>query len=164
VNWRTIQILANVLEKCVCVIFLLSESILLNWPLYCVSFFYLRLPITPLLSSNFSSRVLNYSYTRCGASLIIISLKNNLFSPWYSWKIAELTLNNNHSLTLVSIQGRIQDFKLGWAHLKKILGYFVWKITILRQKILFFPILGGASAGCAPWIRPCIILYISNHL
>ena len=23
----------------------------------------------------------------------------NLFSPWYSWKIAELALNNNHSLT-----------------------------------------------------------------
>ena len=87
------------------------------------------------------------------------------------------------------IQGRIQDFKLGGGALKKIapsrgrheiLGYFVWKITILRQKILFFsiaeggakifevfrmknhdftpkkkitffPILvGGARAGCAP--------------
>jgi hypothetical protein len=23
----------------------------------------------------------------------------NLFSPWYSWKIAELALNNYHSLT-----------------------------------------------------------------
>jgi hypothetical protein len=58
-------------------------------------------------------------------------------------------------------QGRIQDFKLGGA-LKKIapsgggarkfLGYFVWKITILRQKIIFFPILGGGGvrAGCAP--------------
>jgi hypothetical protein len=54
-------------------------------------------------------------------------------------------------------QGRIQDFKLGGegAHLKKLrraeggakmLGYFVWKITILPQKIIFFPILGG----CAP--------------
>jgi hypothetical protein len=31
--------------------------------------------------------------------LIIISLKINLFSPWYSWKIAELALNNNHSRT-----------------------------------------------------------------
>jgi hypothetical protein len=30
--------------------------------------------------------------------LIIISLKINLLSPWYSWKIAELALNNNHSL------------------------------------------------------------------
>jgi hypothetical protein len=32
--------------------------------------------------------------------LIIISLKINLFSPWYSWTIAELALNSNHSLTL----------------------------------------------------------------
>jgi hypothetical protein len=31
------------------------------------------------------------------------------------------------------------------------LGYFVWKITILCQKIIFFPILGGARP---PWIRP----------
>jgi hypothetical protein len=31
--------------------------------------------------------------------LIIISLKINLFFPWYSWKFAELALNNNHSLT-----------------------------------------------------------------
>ena len=84
-------------------------------------------------------------------------------------------------------QGRIQDFKLGRAHLKKLrwaeggteffwgisceksrfyakksyffqlrrearklLGYFVWKITILRQKILFFPILGGARPPLDP--------------
>ena len=30
------------------------------------------------------------------------------------------------------------------------LGYFVRKITILRKKILFFPNLGGARAGCVP--------------
>jgi hypothetical protein len=30
--------------------------------------------------------------------VIIISLKINLFSSWYSWKIAELALNNNYSL------------------------------------------------------------------
>ena len=30
--------------------------------------------------------------------IIIISLKINVYSPWYSWKIAELVLNNNHSL------------------------------------------------------------------
>ena len=36
------------------------------------------------------------------ADLIIISLKINLFSPWYSWKIAELALNNNHSLTWIA--------------------------------------------------------------
>ena len=33
------------------------------------------------------------------ADLIIISLKINLHSPWYSWKIDELVLNKNHSLT-----------------------------------------------------------------
>jgi hypothetical protein len=27
------------------------------------------------------------------ADVIIISLKINLYSPWYSWKIAELTLS-----------------------------------------------------------------------
>jgi hypothetical protein len=32
-------------------------------------------------------------------NLVIISLKINLFSPWYSWKIAGLALKNNHSLT-----------------------------------------------------------------
>ena len=32
------------------------------------------------------------------AVIIIISLKINLFSPWYSCKIAHLSLNNNHSL------------------------------------------------------------------
>jgi hypothetical protein len=31
--------------------------------------------------------------------IIIISLKINLFSPYYSWTIDELALNNNHSLT-----------------------------------------------------------------
>ena len=34
------------------------------------------------------------------ADPIIISLQINLYSPWYSWKIAELALNNNYSLTL----------------------------------------------------------------
>ena len=102
-----------------------------------------------------------------------------------------------------TFQGRIQDFKLGGAHLKKLrraeggakifgvfrvknhdftpknliffqlrretrkfLGYFVWKITILRQKIIFFPILGGGGrAGYAPlWIRPCICIYLPVQL
>ena len=96
---------------------------------------------------------------------------------------------DNHNLVLFclvlscTVQGRIQDFKLGGGALKtlrraeggakvfgvfrvknhdftpkshiffqlrrqarKFLGYFVWKITILRKQIIFFPILGG----CAP--------------
>ena len=33
------------------------------------------------------------------ADLIIISLKINLLSSWYRWKVADLALNNNHSIT-----------------------------------------------------------------
>jgi hypothetical protein len=40
-------------------------------------------------------RVLVY----CKVDLIIISLKTNVFSLWYSWQISELALINNHSLT-----------------------------------------------------------------
>ena len=35
------------------------------------------------------------------AYLIIMSFKINLFSLWYSWKIAALALNSNHSLTII---------------------------------------------------------------
>ena len=40
---------------------------------------------------------------------------------------------------------------------RKCLGYFVWKITILRQKIIYFPFLGGGRrvSPPPPWIRPC---------
>jgi hypothetical protein len=33
----------------------------------------------------------------------LISLKINLFSAFYNWKIAELALNNNHSLTHINL-------------------------------------------------------------
>jgi hypothetical protein len=38
------------------------------------------------------------------ADLIIISLKINLFSPLYRWTIAELVINNNHSLNCYNVQ------------------------------------------------------------
>ena len=62
---------------------------------------------------------------------------------------------------MAQMQGRIQDFKLGGAHLKKlrraeggakILGYFVWKITILRQKIILFSISNFRGGGAR--VRP----------
>ena len=34
------------------------------------------------------------------AAIIIISSKCNLFSPWYSWTIGHLTINNNRALSL----------------------------------------------------------------
>jgi hypothetical protein len=49
---------------------------------------------------------------------------------------------------------------------RKFLGYFVWKIMILRQKIIFFPILGGGGGALrvrSPWIRPCYI-YVNKWL
>ena len=36
--------------------------------------------------------------------IFIYLLKINLFLPWYSWKIGELALNNNHSLTHLFLQ------------------------------------------------------------
>ena len=43
---------------------------------------------------------------------------------------------------------------------RKLLGYFVWKITILCQKIIFSPILGGAPR----WIHPCGVYVANLHL
>jgi hypothetical protein len=40
----------------------------------------------------------NYVLEEYKVDLIIISPKINLFSPWYSYGIAELALDNNHSL------------------------------------------------------------------
>jgi hypothetical protein len=40
------------------------------------------------------------------------------------------------------------------------LGYFVWKITILCQKTLFFSNFRGGGGGPnarPPWIRPCCL-------
>ena len=46
----------------------------------------------------------------------------------------------------------------------KFLGYFVWKITILRKKIIFFPILGGRVPGAPPPLDPPLHAYnISTH-
>ena len=56
---------------------------------------------------------------------------------------------------MYTLRGRIQDFKLGGGthkkncgerrEARKFLGYFVWKIMILRQKIIFFPIVEGGA-------------------
>ena len=43
--------------------------------------------------------------------------------------------------------GHIKKNCAEWREARKILGYFVWKITILRQKIIFFPILGSAPGN-----------------
>jgi ribosomal protein L24E len=52
---------------------------------------------------------------------LLLLLKCNLFSPWYSWHIAHLALNKNHSLTY-SKSHEILEYsscpnKLRWKHL-----------------------------------------------
>ena len=44
----------------------------------------------------------------------------------------------------------------------KILGYFVWKITILRQKIIFSSILGGRAPG-APLPESAPVIFSIYH-
>ena len=63
-------------------------------------------------------------------------------------------------LFVYTSQGRIQDFKLGGAHL----GYFVWKITILRQKNHIFPILGGRAKFLGYFMWKITILRQKNHI
>ena len=70
----------------------------------------------------------------------------------YSYKCISAT--TSISFKHIHIQGWIQDFKLkklrraeGGA---KFFWYFVWKITILSQKIIFFPILGGGARRVHP--------------
>jgi hypothetical protein len=103
------------------------------------------------------------------------TIKDYVFCPYPILHTFPVAVNSrcpswpiSHSFLHAHIQqGRIQDFKLGGRTIKncaerrearKFWGYFVWKITILRQKIIFFPILGGyAHWVCPPWIHPCTV-------
>ena len=77
-----------------------------------------------------------------------------------------LTQPGLRSTTLVTIQGRIQDFKLGGAHLKKlcraeggakIFGVFrVKNHDFTKKNHIFSNFRGGAPRVRPPWIRPWI--------
>jgi hypothetical protein len=82
------------------------------------------------------------------ADLIIFSLKINLLSPWHSCKIAELALNNNHSLTIevyapsqkcaqscVCVTGI--DFAFFYNFSIIFLFVFIWLQTCLFDHIIF---------------------------
>ena len=45
---------------------------------------------------------------------------------------------------------------------QKLLGYFVWKITILRKKNYIFSNFRGACAGCAPLWYMCILIWVEK--
>jgi hypothetical protein len=63
----------------------------------------------------------------------------------------------------ITTQGRIQDFKLGEAQLKKLRRaeggakiFEVFRVNFTLKKYIFSNFRGGGGAGCAPlWIRPC---------
>ena len=72
-----------------------------------------------------------------------IIIEYNLFSPWYSWKIAELALNNNHSFTLLYITHRLAGvMTIGWLwcflHEFKVVPYTSGKIWSARLIFLMF--------------------------
>ena len=85
--------------------------------------------------------------------------------------MAEKTQNIESAwFTDIVNQGRIQDFKLGVAHLKKmrraegganILGIFRVKNHDFTPKIIFFPILGGARPLDPPL---SISIYESSYM
>ena len=104
---------------------------------------------------------------------VITSNKTSFSSPFTGYLPAIFmgsTFNNyisyksllfSNMLCSTPSQGRIQDFKLGGTHLKKlrraergtkIFGVFRVKNQDFMPKNLFFPILAGAPPT---WIRPC---------
>ena len=82
---------------------------------------------------------------------------------------------NKFLLIIGEIQGRIQDFKLEGRTYKnsaerrearKVLGYFVWKITILRQKIHIFSNCGGRREIFLDIFRVtnCVLISFSRYI
>ena len=64
--------------------------------------------------------------------LIIITLNINLFSPWYSWKIAELVLNNNPSLAQFEPNG----INVTWVVFNLLQDFrFIWKVNLAARAI-----------------------------
>ena len=61
-----------------------------------------------------------------------------------------------------SHQGRIQDFKLGGAHLKKLRGVFRLKNTILRQKNHIFSNCRWGARRVTPLDPPLVVDYLNN--
>jgi len=79
--------------------------------------------VTVSLHSELDIHIFLSVFVLYKSDLIIISLKINLFSPWYSWKIAELALNGNHSLTPKNAHEYHNDFPF---HIGGPLSWLYW--------------------------------------
>ena len=69
---------------------------------------------------------------------VIISLKINVFSSWYGWKIAELALKNKHSLTHSYAWGRriLVSIIITWCrNNSKYATVFIYKLFIYERAI-----------------------------
>jgi hypothetical protein len=63
----------------------------------------------------------------------------NLFSSWYSWKIAELALNNNHSLTIKAIlftQKQLFDWPFRLLNMNCIRKYLPCLLPKIYKKLI----------------------------
>ena len=122
-----------------------------------------------LITLQLSNTAIIYD-TDCMTSRLFREIFNCRYNPRMDYAFCLLTLKSFEKWrsplfgATCNFQGRIQDFKLGGAlkkncaerrETRKLLGYFVWKITILRQKILFFSnFRGGARRVLPPGSAP----------
>jgi hypothetical protein len=85
-----------------CIVFCKSLFVLLSfffWPLYCLSFFYLQLLITSLVSWNFSCYT-SILFTWHDLPKVIATIKptSNISSPFY-WSIMYVTISISYNLS-----------------------------------------------------------------
>jgi hypothetical protein len=72
----------------------------------------------------------------------------NLFSPWYSWKIAELALNNNHSLTqFIFKKTLLRERKKGLVFL----AFITWKICLFLNSVILKHYGNDKIVKLTPW-------------
>ena len=100
-----------------------------------------------------------WQYTNILRYLLWCHIEAHIFNQLIQGRIQDLKLGGGALKKIAPSEGRRENFegisceksrfyakKSYFFQLRrearKILGYFVWKITILRQKIIFFPILG----------------------
>ena len=100
--------------------------------------------------------------------LIIISLKINLFLPWYSWKIAELALNNIHSLTHSRLLLNSKETEiLQVTHITGFLSLewnflFRWVVNIMN-KIICMNSLSNHGIEINSWYVSRLKIYMSMY-